>query len=396
MIPYALPPAETKLSMRTLAGGYLAKQSPFADILCNYLGTGSCLLANSGKALLYLLFCHLRDMGGGKKTEVLIPGYTCYSVPAAAVKAGLKVALYDMDPKTLQPDMDDVSRNIGSKTLAVVGQHLLGVRSDIAALSKIAHANGICCIEDSAQRLDAFPKTARQKTIADFTVFSFGRGKPLPLGNGGALIASKPKELSVMFRSLERYHKKTGNFLLPVVVQIFSNPRLYWLLERLPLGLGRTVYDPAFDLSVMSSLYQRIGALGLGELEMLNEHRIAIGNIYQTCFNGNMNFRERGAAQAHVRYPLLMLQNGQVLEQLFKHGVRRLYPLALCDLPPLQDSLTDHNARTPGARQIAERLITLPTHMSVSESIAARIANEIQERFSYKTYSLVKAHNQSS
>ncbi len=390
MIPYALPPAETKLSMRTLAGGYLAKQSPFANILCNYLGTESCLLANSGRALLYLLFCHLRITGGEKKTEVLIPGYTCYSVPAAAVKAGLNVALYDMDPETMQPDMDDVSRKIRSNTLAVVGQHLLGVRSDIAALAKIAHEYGIWCIEDSAQRLDASPKESRQKPAADFTVFSFGRGKPLPLGDGGALIASKPKELSVMFSELERYHKKTGNYLLPVVVQLFSNPRLYWLLEKLPLGLGRTVYDPAFDLSVMPSLYQRIGALGLGELEMLNKHRIATGNTYQTCFNGG-GLRERQVAEAYVRYPLLMLQSRQAIERLFNYGVRRLYPLALCDLPPLHDSLTDHNAQTPGARQIAERLITLPTHVAVSESTAARIAVKIQESFPQKTYSLVKA-----
>jgi perosamine synthetase len=87
--------------MRTLIGGYFANSHNFAEKLGDYLGSDGCILANSASALLYVLFCYLRTRAGKDKTEVLIPGYTCYSVPAAAVKAGLRVSLYDMDPGDL-------------------------------------------------------------------------------------------------------------------------------------------------------------------------------------------------------------------------------------------------------------------------------------------------------
>jgi hypothetical protein len=42
------------------------------------------------------------------------------------------------------------------------------------------------------------------------------------------------------------------------------------MLEKLPLGLGRTVFDPAFSVSGMPRLYQRIGVRALDELEAIN------------------------------------------------------------------------------------------------------------------------------
>jgi dTDP-4-amino-4,6-dideoxygalactose transaminase len=36
---------------------------------------------------------------------------------------------------------------------------------------------------------------------------------------------------------------------------------------------------------------------------------------------------------------------------------------------------------TPGAREIAANLITLPTHLAVSEKTATRIATKVQEDF---------------
>lgn len=378
-MPYALPPAESKLSMRTITAAYFPARSSFEAVLNDYLGTEGCVLADSARSLLYMLFCHLQSKAGRNKTQVLIPGYTCYSVPAAAVKAGLRVALYDMDPATFQPDMDDAARKINDKTLAVVGQHLLGLRSDVSGLRRLSRQSGAYCIVDSAQLLDASHGVLKQDE-ADFTLFSFGRGKPLPLGGGGALIASHHAEaLGAMSGAMKAYPPSRGGRLLPFALRFFSEPRVYWFLEKLPLGLGRTIYDPSFVVSDMSKTFHRMGAMGVQEMESLNCHRAAIGWVYGTYFQGEKKPSQKNMP-IYLRYPLLV-QNAKHVSLLARFGVRRLYPHALCDLPPLQDKLVYKGSQNPGAREIARRMITLPTHRTVNHLLADKIAEAVEKVF---------------
>ena len=106
--------------------------------LCNYLGADKCVFGNSGRALLYVLLDSLKRKGGDLRDEVLIPGYTCYSVAASVAKAGLKIAIYDLDPCTFAPDMDSVKANLSEHTLAVISQHLFGIPTPLDEIRQIA------------------------------------------------------------------------------------------------------------------------------------------------------------------------------------------------------------------------------------------------------------------
>ena len=374
-MPYALPPAETRLPIMALTRGLLPGRLNFEEKLSGFLRVEKCILANSARTLLYLVFLHLRSRFEQEQVEVLIPGYTCYSLPASVVKAGLKVSLYDMEPATLQPDLEDVRRKISGRTIAVVGQHLLGVHSDISELAKLASEQGVFCVDDSAQ---LFPgdNTIDSNAPADYTIFSFGRGKPLPLGCGGLLVSYKGRDIEAIGRQLNTYPSKNGRSIMPLVVQILSNPALYWSMEKLPLGLGRTIYDPGFQVSGMSHFYQRIGINALDNLEKLNRHRSFISRIYTDRLGYKDVFRTRKTESLpHLRYPFLAdYQKG--VEKLANYGVRRMYPRALCDLESLKPHLTDPRIKTPGAREICRRLVTLPTHLGISKKLAVKIANE--------------------
>lgn len=376
MMSFALPPAETHLPLAALVRGILPLPAGFSAELQAYLGVAQCVLAANARTLLYVLLCALRDQREGQgDREVLLPGYTCYSVAAAVVKAGLKVQLYDLDPSTLQPDLDDLSRKISGGTLAVISQHLLGVRTNMRELARIAAQQGICCIEDSAQCLSAGQVGEAGERAADYTLFSFGRGKPLPLGGGGALIGKEAEMLSRMAEYFQSITPRTANPLLPFAIRLFSWPKLYWILERLPLGLGRTVYDPEFPVASMPRLYQRIGTGALAGLGQLNQHRIEISRTYRTCLGDSS-----GQDLAHVRFPVLMHRQKEVAG-MARFGVRRLYPLALCDLPPLGKYLVQQGQALPGAREIAERLVTLPTHWTVDNRCAQGICQHLRTRF---------------
>ncbi|MBV5331905.1 hypothetical protein JZU69_06030, partial [bacterium] len=194
---------------------------------------------------------------------------------------------------------------------------------------------------------------------ADYVIFSFGRGKPLPLGGGGALIARNEDELLLLNQELKKILPLAANRLLPFAVQIFSRPRLYWILERLPLSLH----------------HQRIGGRALVGLDHLNQHRVDLSQIYRAYFGGDSE-----GAYPHVRFPLLVGNQGEY-SKISRFGVRQVYPLALCDLPALGANLGRKSEPLPGAREIAGQLVSLPTHMAVDAKMAEMICGKIAANF---------------
>ncbi|SDB58023.1 dTDP-4-amino-4,6-dideoxygalactose transaminase [Desulfonatronum thiosulfatophilum] len=382
MLLYNIPPAETRLSWTALSKGFIPGRSDFSGKIRNLTSGRACILAGSARILLYLLFKELRGQAGPEKSEVLLPGYTCYSVAAAAVKAGLRVALYDLNPRTFQPDLHSVERALSDRTLAVVGQHLLGMPADLEPLISAAQRHGVCLIEDSAQFM-ASNQTKQFSTGADFTVYSFGRGKPLPLGGGGALIANSPKATTPLKRIAEAVLTSPNGSkgpMAPAMTRIMSWPRLYWMLEKLPIGLGRTVYDPGFPVTSMAAALQRIGTAALSDLALLNQHRAMIGEIYIKGFQSGPTQGSLSYVPSCVRFPILVRCRDK-MRQLAAYGVRRLYPMALVDLPALRSRLADPVPKTFGAREIAQRMVTLPTHLGVDQRLAEIIVNIAQAAF---------------
>lgn len=170
------PPAETKIPLSAIFSSFLSSDSEFEKTLCSYLKVDKCVLGNSGRTLLYLLLAALKRKDGGIRDEVLIPGYTCYSVAASVARAGLKIKVYDVDPKTLGPDLDSLRAAVSSKTISIISQHLFGIPTPLDGLKEIAQETGACFIEDAAQALGGTINGQPVGTMGDFgeTIFDLG------------------------------------------------------------------------------------------------------------------------------------------------------------------------------------------------------------------------------
>jgi len=116
------PPAETKIPLRAILSALLSKSSDFEKILCSFLKVERCVLGNSGRSLLSSLLEIFKQGDNDERNQVLIPGYTCYSVAASVARAGLKIRTYDLDPLSLEPDLDSVNKAAGEETLAIITQ----------------------------------------------------------------------------------------------------------------------------------------------------------------------------------------------------------------------------------------------------------------------------------
>lgn len=143
------------------------------------LGTGRAALSVTLQAMHRL--APARDV-------VLLPAYTSYSVAAAAVHAGLRVRLYDLDPATLAPRMEDVTAQLDGRVLAVVACHLFGYPVPTGVLRALCHGAGAMLVDDAAQAMGARSADGLAGTTGDAGLFSLARGKNITAVDGGLVV----------------------------------------------------------------------------------------------------------------------------------------------------------------------------------------------------------------
>ncbi len=372
---YYYPPAETKIPLSAIAGAFFSSAASFEKTLCDYLHVENCALGNSGRSLLYLLLKILYNKNNGKKNEVIIPGYTCYSVAAAVAKAGLKIRVYDLDPNTLAPEPDSLKQSITDRTLAVIVQHLFGIPISIDSTKAFINGSGAFIIEDAAQALGATINDQPAGTLSDFGLFSFGRGKPLPAGGGGAIVSQHVDILrEIKFNQQQKGYVQIAT---TAAVQIISKPQFYGIAEMLPLGLGETIFDPDFKVSNISILIHKLIEESMPLLDRLNMHRNNIAKIYKKkIVHSGIIPVSAALTPIYVRFPLMGC-SGAISLTLKKMGVRRMYPKAIADEATIKPYLTKKQVPTPGSKSIVKKLITLPTHHGITANLAKDIAIQI-------------------
>jgi perosamine synthetase len=372
------PPAETRLSKKTLLQAFRSDVPEFSKELSSYLGVQQCILGSSGRGLLAKLLRSLKKKNPGKN-EVLIPGYTCYSVASSVVNAGLKIRLYDLNPATFSPEIKSLEENLSKNTLAVLAQHLFGIPAQIDNIQDLSSRLGVWLIEDAAQGLGGSIAGRPLGTTGDFGLFSFGRGKPLPLGSGGALTG---KNMDILGRIT--LTEETGKGFIQIIkaaaLQMLSQPVFYGILEQLPLGLGKTEFNPEFGRSQMPVYVNTLGALSLHGLGRLNEHRRSVAKVYSKLLMDIAVPLPELGIPVYTRFPVMAGIN-EISPELKRLGIRRMYPKAIADEPQIKPYLKGQAVFFPGARLIADKLITLPTHMGISNELAKRIALKVKKAY---------------
>ncbi len=369
LIPPVAVPYGPGAVAASFAGPAAAGAASFGARLAERFGAARVLLAGSGRAALAAALRAARPAGGG---EVLVPAYTCWSVPAAAVAAGWRVRLYDLDPRTFLP-ASDLAGLVGPTTAAVVLADLLStVPGFEEAAGAIASRLPECLlIEDRAQ---AWPARASSFGI---TLLSFGRGKPLPLGHGGALLSRDDRLQPDLPAPRPGGGGEAATLALAAVL---GHPLFFRLPASIPaLGVGATVYDPAIDAARPFHLWQeRLGARLLPRMDTLQAQRAERAARLAAAVPAGRGWTVGTWSGGPIRLPVHAPDRATrdaALAGLRRRGVAAsaLYPGTLLDIPALRSLLVNRPERAPGAQEIADRLLTLPVYPTLDERDVERI-----------------------
>ena len=337
-------------------------------------------LYQSGTAALAAALLGCRQLVSGRD-EVIVPGYACPDLLSAVIHAGARPVLVDIEPNGHGYDLQRLEQRIDDRTLAVISVRFLGLTEDIDALKRLCRSSGARLVLDSAQW---FPCAASDGDWpADCHILSFGRGKPVNLLHGGAVISRDERlhQALPIGRSTPadgqpawRHRVKLRAYNLAI------NPWVYGLVSRLPgLHVGETVYHPLEALEGMSRYHQRLLTANIRKYRQ--SHRVArhyrrmltslpAGNWQDLTGNS-----EADALPPLLRYPLL-IEDAAARERILASGNRlglsALYRKPLPKIPGVR-SLLDAVPDLPNASRLAARLVTLPTHEDITEEQAVEI-----------------------
>jgi perosamine synthetase len=344
-----------------------------ATHLTHTLSASGALLTDSGTSALVLALRILVGRGG----TVAFPGYACVDLAAAARYADVRVRLYDVDPATLSPDLDSVSRVLKHGVAAVVVAHLYGFPADVPGVADLARAHGASVIEDAAQGAGG---TLRGRPLGSFgalTVLSFGRGKGITGGSGGALLAIS-SDLAERLDSIDRRAPiRAGwrDLTVATAQWALGRPALYSIPSAIPgLRLGEMVFHPAHEPRVISSAAAALvrASLRAAEQEVAARRRnaeVLMAEVAQG--DGLAAIRPvSGGMPGYLRFPVRDLRHRTEAPQL---GIMRGYPRTLAEQPELGPSLYPNETPPAGAAELRRSLFTLPVHSLVTR----RDLNEI-------------------
>jgi dTDP-4-amino-4,6-dideoxygalactose transaminase len=362
--------------------------------LASHFGVRHCFLVGSGKAALAVILLALKDLHPNRD-EIVVPAYTCYSVPSSVLRAGLKVRLCDLGPDGLDLDPAQLSAALAGseRILAVVPTHLYGIAADVARVRQLVGQRPVAIVEDAAQAMGEATGSGLLGTLGDAGFFSLGRGKAFSTVEGGVIVTNRD-DLAAALRARVDALPGYGSWALialaakAAALVALLHPLLFWIPRSLPfLRLGETLFEPGFPLRRLSAFQAGLARNWQRRLEAMQAIRRRNAQRWLDVLK-DLGEREpriaRAACPAAVRFPLRVrdAERRAALLRESAHdgaGIAPGYPQPLNRLAELRDAVPAQDC--PAAERTARELVTLPTHGYVAEGDIERVRRLLHRTF---------------
>ena len=173
----------------------------FTDALKDYFNAQEVLPLMSATTGLHLALLAMNLEPGD---EVITTPLTFAATLNTIVLAGGKPVLVDIDPRTLNMDLNLLEQAITDRTRVIIPVHFAGLPVDLDLLYESANKYGIRILEDAAHAMGSAYKGRRIGSFGDTQVFSFHPNKNMTTGEGGCVI-TRDKEMADQIARL-RFH----------------------------------------------------------------------------------------------------------------------------------------------------------------------------------------------
>lgn len=405
-----------KLAFRLQFQPHRWMKGPETEQLRSELSTGFgmsvSLFASGREALLAVLRALDLQLGD----EVIIQAYTCVVVPNAVHVSGANAVFCDIDPHTLNLDLNRLQARITPRTKAVICQHTFGIPMDTKKLRAICDRRRLVLIEDCAHiipdsgsslQLSLIESPAGAEGVGvhgDALIMSFGRDKSISGVTGGAVL-TRHRELAKPVSDAERTADQLTKWQ---VLNLINYPLRYHtakLLWKLPMGgavakgylrwsqfmgLLPQVYAKGEKEGKMSITLRKLpnacAALALQQIKKIssfNAHRRKLSKLYaDAAREGEWNVPEGVKKSIALQKFPVFARNAEKLRLELKREQIYLDD-GWCSSVVNPGSVDQEKAgyapgSCPVAEDVARHIVTLPTHPTTNEGQARYLIHALR------------------
>lgn len=318
--------------------------------LLEYLNTSNITLFTNGHLSLECAIAALNLTG-----EVITTPFTFASTTHAIVRNGLEPVFCDINPDDYTIDVNKLENLITDKTSAIIPVHVYGNICNVKEVEKIAKKHNLKVIYDAAH---AFGVTVDGQSVANFgdaSMFSFHATKVFNTIEGGA-VAYKDEKLSKVL-----YDIKNFGITGPESVEYVGGN------------------------AKMNEFQAAMGICNLRHVDREIEKRKAVVERYMVRLSNVNGIKlckpQTGVKSNYAYFPVVFdeykLNRDEVAEKLKAEDIfARKY------FYPLTNSFECYNGKfdvkkTPVAKYISERVLTLPLYADLALEDVDRICNII-------------------
>ena len=320
----------------------------------SFLGCPNVVLYTNGHLALENI---LSAFGFAAESEVITTPFTFASTTHSIVRCGLKPVFCDIREDDYTIDADKIEQLITEKTVAIVPVHVYGNICDVEKIKEIANKYNLKIVYDAAHAFAVKYNGVSAANFGDASMFSFHATKVFNTIEGGA-ICLKDASLVDTLNSLKNFGiKGTEN-----VTFVGGNAK-------------------------MNEFQAAMGVCNLRHINEEIEKRKAVVERYREHFEGVTGIKlcpiQTGVDSNYAYFPVVFdgfkYSRDDVFEKLKKDNVfarKYFYPLTN-SFECYRDLSTAGADKTPIAKHIAQRVLTLPLYADLSLDDVDRICGII-------------------
>lgn len=344
-VPFTMPfvnARESELVAEVLQSGQLVAGPMLArfETAISELVDGRHVVATASGTTAIQIAARTAEWGPGD--EIITNPLAFAGGAAVARSTGATIRFVDIDPVSLDMDVDAVEHAICGQTRGIVPVDVSGWPSNVTAFEQIARREGIVLVQDARDSFGAVRDGSVVGAAHDgATIFTFGGDRAITTGGGGALVTSDAA-----------------------------------LAER-----WRELVAPTSMDCRMGDVSAAIGVSQLEKLPRISMLRRMVAMEYAHALGGDDRVRvlgtERtGSDAAWTTVPVLLHEDAdrnRIVEHLHSRGI----DARTVATPDRLDASFGHG-RFPHAESIVARIVVLPCFPSMSPQQQALVIDELR------------------
>jgi len=326
-----------------------SKVSEFEKKVADYYEVRESIGVASGTDALHLA---IDALGIGEGDEVITTPFTFFATVEAILYTGATPVLVDIEPDTLNIDVNKITANITKRTKAILPVHLFGHPADMEKISQIAKKHRLKVIEDCAQSFGAELNGRKTGSFGDAGCFSFYPSKNLGgYGDGGIITLNNPRVAEII-RQL-RNHGSKGSYRHK---RVGFNSRL----DEIQAGILLVKFR---------------------HIDEYNRQRRQNAVIYSTLLSDTVQcpVEKEGAYHVYHQYTVMSRKREKIQQRLKEKGISSVvyYPVPL-HLQEALKFLGYTKGDFPFAEKAAREVLSLPMYPELEQVTIEKIAKIIK------------------